>query len=116
MDLGGGNSNKFKFKLRLSFLGQFYCENIENISLKAPGNYSASFRFNIFLITLLERPKTTTSMISRHDQTYFSMFEPLETAENIEKRKTHTDRWLMILRGFPLESYLLVPLNVCANP
>ena len=54
------------------FVCMFCLGFIEIISLKAPGNYSASFWSNKLSILSLERPKPNTSMIS-------DFLDPIET-------------------------------------
>ena len=48
----------------LSFVMLSLRKYVEIISLKAPGNYSASFRSNKTLVLLCEGPKPNISMIS----------------------------------------------------
>ena len=54
---------KAKHQAFVSLLSNLYSKFMEIISLRTPGNYSASFRSNIFSI-LWGRPKPDMSMIS----------------------------------------------------
>ena len=53
-----------KFRRVLDFVGHAYVNLMENISLKAPRDFSASFWSYNFSILLCERPKPNIFMIS----------------------------------------------------